>query len=143
MPILLSTQVINMGMLFNHRRQSQDRTLRERILKSASGKIFWMNHYSEKQFKDSENYINNSQNYNIDENFLSKAACNDICFVEDCSVAAFEQKIKKIILYKWNRDYPADFYFDIPLSEHGWKLISSEDFVGSSHDKITEEIYVK
>jgi hypothetical protein len=102
-----------------------------------------MNHYSEKQFKDSENYINNSQNYNIDENFLSKAACNDICFVEDCSVAAFEQKIKKIILYKWNRDYPADFYFDIPLSEHGWKLISSEDFVGSSHDKITEEIYVK
>ena len=78
--ILITCVDNNMGMLFNHRRQSQDRTLRERILKSASGKIFWMNHYSEKQFKDSENYINNSQNYNIDENFLSKAACNDICF---------------------------------------------------------------
>ena len=102
-----------------------------------------MNHYSENQFKEFENYINNSQNYYIDEHFLSKAACNDICFVEDCSVAPFEQKIEKIILYKWNRDYPADFYFDIPLSEHGLKLISSEDFVCSSHDKITEEIYVK
>lgn len=134
--ILITCVDNNMGMLFNHRRQSQDRVLKERILKSASGKIIWMNHYSENQFKDFENY-------NIDEHFLSKAACNDICFVEDCSVAPFEQKIEKIILYKWNRDYPADFYFDIPLSEHGWKLISSEDFVGSSHDKITEEIYVK
>ena len=132
--ILITCVDNNMGMLFNHRRQSQDRVLKERILKSASGKIIWMNHYSENQFKDFENYINNSQNYNIDEHFLSKAACNDICFVEDCSVAPFEQKIEKIILYKWNRDYPA---------EHGWKLISSEDFVGSSHDKITEEIYVK
>lgn len=141
--ILITCVDNNMGMLFNHRRQSQDRVLKERILKSASGKIFWMNHYSENQFKEFENYINNSQNYNIDEHFLSKAACNDICFVEDCSVAPFEQKIEKIILYKWNRDYPDDFYFDIPLSEHGWKLISSEDFVGSSHDKITEEIYVK
>ena len=108
--ILITCVDNNMGMLFNHRRQSQDRVLKERI---------------------------------IDEHFLSKAACNDICFVEDCSVAPFEQKIEKIILYKWNRDYPADFYFDIPLSEHGWKLISSEDFVGFSHDKITEEIYVK
>lgn len=141
--ILITCVDNNMGMLFNHRRQSQDRVLKERILKSASGKIIWMNHYSENNLKILKIISTILKNYNLDEHFLSKAACNDICFVEDCSVAPFEQKIEKIILYKWNRDYPADFYFDIPLSEHGWKLISSEDFVGSSHDKITEEIYVK
>ena len=69
--ILITCVDNNMGMLFNHRRQSQDRVLKERILKSASGKIIWMNHYSENQFKDFENYINNSQNYNIDEHFLN------------------------------------------------------------------------
>ena len=55
--ILITCVDNNMGMLFNHRRQSQDRVLKERILKSASGKIIWMNHYSENQFKDFENYI--------------------------------------------------------------------------------------
>ena len=38
------------GMMFNHRRQSQDKVLRERVLKVTAGKKLWMNHYTEKQF---------------------------------------------------------------------------------------------
>ena len=34
------------GMLFNHRRQSQDRILRARILQRTKGKKLWMNAYS-------------------------------------------------------------------------------------------------
>ena len=34
------------GMLFNHRRQSQDRLLREDLLAEAAGRPLWMNSYS-------------------------------------------------------------------------------------------------
>ena len=55
---------------------------------------------------------------------------------------AYEDKAEKIIIFRWNRDYPADFYFDIDLQQN-WQLESSADFVGSSHDKITEETYTR
>ena len=44
------------GMMFNHRRQSQDRGLRRRMCEIAGnddGK-FWMNAYSRKMFTDSD-----------------------------------------------------------------------------------------
>ena len=81
----------NMGMLFNHRRQSKDVVVRERILKQAEGKHLWMNHYSAKQF-DPEALIN------ADESFMNEAAPEDVCFAEDCSVAHYEQWIDRIIL---------------------------------------------
>ena len=125
-----------MGMLFNHRRQSQDRILREHILKQTGNAKLLMNSYSANQFEE-------TAPIHIDENFLSNAAPADICFVENCAIAPFESLITRIVLYKWNRNYPADRYFDIPLAEHGWQLISSNDFKGSSHEKITEEVYTK
>lgn len=126
----------NMGMLFNHRRQSMDVAVRERILRQAEGKHLWMNHYSAKQFSP-------VAMINTDESFMIEAAPEDICFAEDCSVAQYEQWLDKIILYKWNRTYPADLHFDIPLAEHGWRMVSTEDFAGNSHEKITEEVYMK
>ena len=56
-------------------------------------------------------------------------------------VKASEKEMQKIILYRWNRVYPADLYFDIDLKN--WHIKESNDFAGSSHDKITEEVYVK
>lgn len=126
----------SMGMLFNHRRQSQDRSLRKHILDKTRGRKIWMNEYSAGQFEDTSMFC-------IDEDFLDKAGNQDVCFVENCSVLPYEQKIDKIVLYKWNRRYPGDFYFDIPMNELIWHMISSEDLVGNSHEKITEEVYVK
>lgn len=133
--ILIACVDDHMGMQFNHRRQSQDRILREHILNKFNGTKIWMNQYSAKQFGEHENI-------NIDDDYFSKAAPKDICFVEDRSVAPYAHLISKIILYKWNRIYPSDLFFDIPLSRE-WHLIATEDFSGSSHDKITEEIYTK
>ena len=42
------------GMMFNHRRQSQDRILRGDILELAEGKILWMDAYSKKQFVEED-----------------------------------------------------------------------------------------
>ena len=59
--------------------------------------------------------------------------------VEKENPGTVEEKIEKIILYRWNRVYPADVHFPIDFS--GWKLVQAEEFAGSSHEKITEEIY--
>lgn len=125
------------GMLFNNRRQSQDQKLRERMLARTKQKPFWMNHYSGRQFSSMEDI----QNIVMDEAFLEKAGKGEYCFVEDRMLMPYFDKIERVILYKWNRTYPSDFCFDIDLSGCEWKLLSVMEFQGSSHEKITEEIY--
>lgn len=133
--ILIACVDDKMGMLFNRRRQSMDSVLRSRILNICAGKKLWMNAYSRKQFDAA------GQGITVDEDFITKADSGDYCFAENISLNKYEKDLEKIILYKWNRVYPADLYFDIDLNN--WRLEQSTDFAGSSHDKITEEIYVK
>lgn len=128
----------NNGMLFNNRRQSQDCNLRKRILNLTKGATLYMNSYSYEQFSEEDN-INNIV---VDEDFLSKASEKDYCFVENVSLSVHANKIEKLILYKWNRDYPSDFKFNININE-GWKLVYAREFAGSSHEIITEQVYKK
>lgn len=133
--ILIACVDDNLGMLFNNRRQSMDSVLRGRILTMCAGKKLWMNAYSRKQFNT------DAEGITVDENFMAKAGSDDYCFAENISVKPYEIEMQKIILYRWNRVYPADLYFDIDLKN--WHLKESNDFAGSSHDKITEEVYIK
>lgn len=126
----------DLGMLFNNRRQSQDRELRKRILAVTAGKKLWMNHYSQKQFEKED-----TSNVNYDDNFLSEAVSGEYCFVENEDVSHYEPWVETITLYKWNRRYPSDLQFSIDLTK--WKLQSITDFPGSSHEKITEEVYTR
>ncbi len=123
------------GMMFNHRRQSQDEILRERILKVTAGKKLWMNHYSEKQFPNAAEI----PQINVSDDFLSEAGPGEYCFVENESLAPFAKWVEGLIVYRWNRAYPGDQKFDIPLDQ--WRMVSSVDFQGKSHEKITEEVY--
>lgn len=70
------------GMMFNHRRQSQDSVLREHVAKLVANVPLWMNHYSASQF-DTESI----PNLNIDDAFLQEAAQGEYCFVEDAPLA--------------------------------------------------------
>ena len=126
----------NTGMTFNKRRQSQDKILRKQLIEIARGSRLWINNYTAKQFEDPL-----ASNIIVDDEFLDKAEENDFCFVENLSLAKYENQIKKIILFKWNRVYPADTYFDITLFDNGWKLTSVVDFEGNSHKKITKEVW--
>lgn len=136
--ILIVTIDDNNGMLFNKRRQSQDMALRKRILSMSAGSRLWVNSFTEKQFgRDG----NEAGHLIVDDCFMDKAAPGEYCFVENISAAPYEDKAEKIILFKWNRKYPGDFYFDIDLAAGGWKLSFTEDFPGSSHEKITMEVY--
>lgn len=134
--ILISCVDEQMGIMFNGRRQSQDGALRERIVQISSKSKLWMNRYSETQFKE-----NNVLHINISDYFLNEATSGEFCFVEDKQVKKYESSIEIIILYKWNKSYPSDMFFDIDLSK--WKCVRSTDFAGSSHERITEEIYTR
>ncbi len=121
------------GMTFNGRRQSQDVRLKDRVIRLTNGSVLLMNSYSKKMFGD-------YPQISVDENFLENAADGEYCFAEDIDVAPYEERAERIILYKWNRRYPADLVFGVNLN-NGWRLIAAEDFQGNSHEKITEEIY--
>ena len=49
--------------------------------------------------------------------------------------------IGTLVIYRWNELYPSDVKFDLDVVAAGFKLVESYDFKGSSHDRITKEIY--
>lgn len=122
------------GVLFNHRRQSKDKALQEHILRLAGRNRLFMSPYSKKQFADT-----GPVQVIADEAYLNKAGEDDYCFVEGDDLSPYMEKIHTIILFKWNRVYPADTYFTLDIS--GWTKEETEDFPGNSHEKITKEIY--
>lgn len=134
----------NNGMMFNRRRQSKDRILRERMLSLAEGGRLWMNEYSCQQFsEDGSAEAGANVKFCVDEEFLKKAGWGEYCFVENIPLIPYEKSIEKIILFKWNRKYPSDLKFDINVGNPPWNLAETREFSGSSHEKITEEVYVR
>lgn len=160
------------GLMFNHRRQSRDLAVCRDILQECSGKRLYMSAYSGKLFEetkedrenirdkegaeDKESAENREGKKNpgmaaeavcaeirILENILQQAGEADACFIEDTDITGFEEQIQKVILYKWNRKYPADRYFTLDLEDESWELLQTGELHGSSHEKITKEIYEK
>jgi len=121
-----------MGMMFNHRRQSRDRVLAERLLSLCEGHTLRLHPYSSPLFPEGANIA-------VSEDFLSEAGEDDICFVEDPGLLPGEGRIRRIVLCRWNRDYPADGFF--PLSLINAVPVRTEEFPGSSHERITLEEY--
>lgn len=124
------------GMMFNKRRQSQDTILREHIKNLVNNKTLYMNEYSYKLYKDIDN-----NNIKVSNDFLDKGTSDDFYLVENLPLINYTNKINSLIIFKWNRHYPSDLYFDINLLDNSWELIETIDFKGSSHEKITKEIY--
>ena len=79
----------------------------------------------------------------VDEDFLSKAGSGEYCFVENVGILEAAEKVEEVIIFRWNRKYPGDFYPDMLPWEHGFVCSHSEEFQGHSHDKITMEVWRK
>ena len=126
----------DMGMLFNNRRLSKDKVVTKHIIDLVSNKKIWINNFSKDLFEDY-----NLDNLIIDDEFINKIGENDYCFIENILPTEIENKADKIIIYNWNRKYPADLHFDINLDN--WVLEEETDFIGNSHDKITQMIYIR
>lgn len=120
------------GMLFNNRRVSQDSVVREKLLELAGEGGLYLNAYSAKQFE-------NAEQLHISEDFFSTATEETLCFVENTPIDM--EKVSQVCLFKWNRDYPADTFFDHDLNALSFRKIKTQEFPGTSHKKITLEIY--
>ncbi len=122
----------NNGMMFNKRRQSRDWIMTEKILKMTENQNLLMNSYSAKLFGERDNIT-------VSDDCLSVAQDDDFVFAEE-KIGSLD-KVNSVYAFCWNRDYPADVYFSFELEKEGFVLSETEDFSGSSHEKITLKIY--
>lgn len=121
----------NNGMLFNNRRQSRDRIVRKNILEYINGAKLYMDEYSFKQFSEDK-----ADNIVVCDNF-SNAEDSDFCFVEKQHINT--EQINKLIVYRWDKIYPADVSFG--MNKIKLNLTETLESQGYSHEKIVREIY--
>ena len=120
------------GMSFGGRRCSRDSAVYADIKLQCLGARLYANAYTAKQLGDMKNLT-------VTED-PTAAAKGEYCFVENLP-ANDSGEIESLIIYRWNRRYPADNFLNIDLKNY--RLISSRDFPGSSHDSITKEVYMR
>lgn len=123
------------GMMFNNRRQSRDSVVIADILNDLGGERLYIAPYSEKLFEGLDVKLK------VRDNPIRASKRDSVCFIENVSPKEYKKEIDEVVLYHWNRHYPADFSFDLDME--GYTLISTVELVGSSHDKITKEVWKK
>lgn len=116
------------GMMFGARRQSRDSTLIQRIITLTAEKNLVLSPYSAPLFSEKKELI-------VSDDPATACGKDDFLFVENTPLP--ESGIDTLLLYKWNRRYPATRSFS--LSTDPFVLRESTDFIGSSHERITEE----
>ena len=123
------------GMAFNGRRQSMDRLLRADLLAAAGTQALWVSPYTAGQFDPAP------ANLRPAEDFLERAGRGEYCLAEFPPLAPVLERVEGILLYRWNRVYPADRYLDFRPEAAGFSLIHTADLPGSSHKTLTKEVY--
>ena len=124
----------NGGRMFNRRRQTSDKSVISDVEKIVGDGYLYVSMYSAPLFDESNiSVIASSAPY-------ESSAVGDFVFAEDVSDVP-KDRLSTLVIYRWNRSYPADTYLTFDPKNEGFTLISSLDFEGSSHKKITREIW--
>lgn len=123
------------GMMFNKRRQSRDRLLIEDMARHVEGSKLYMTAYSAPLFAECAVQIEET------EHPFASCGPEDFVFLEAALPPEGRDRITEVVLYHWNRHYPSDVQFDLDMTP--FRLISSAEFAGSSHEKITKEVWKK
>jgi hypothetical protein len=121
----------NGGISFNNRRQSRDEEVGKDIIALTGGKIF-ASEYTAKLFDG-----------------IGKVEICDDCktlsdqyyFAEKKMPQVDDKSVSEVVLYHWNREYPADNFFDMDLK--GFRLKETVEFSGKSHECVRREIWVR
>lgn len=125
------------GMFFNERRQSRDRVLNADVVEMTRGSRLFADPYSKMLFENSDVELV------CDADFLELAGKGDFCFVENRTLSKYAERLEQIIIYRWNRSYPGDIFFDLDPEQLGFERVSITEFQGYSHEKITKEIFTR
>jgi hypothetical protein len=119
----------NNGMLFNNRRQSRDSAVLEDIFASLGEEKLNIFQFSQKLFDSFGDRVS------VCTTLMEQGTY----FIENIDLKSYEGSLNEIVVYRWNRVYPADFYCEIDLG--AFNIVSELEFQGSSHDKITKIVY--
>ena len=118
------------GLKFNKRRQSRDAAVLEDIRSQLAGSLL-IEPYSEKLIQEASiPYV------------LPPETAADF-FAEDVPSEEILAQTETIVIYRWNRHYPADVRWEPDLANLGFALRETTEFPGTSHEKITREVYGK
>ena len=121
----------NNGMLFNNRRQSRDRLLTADIIENLKDEKLNIFEFSNLLFAEYPEKIC----------ICTELTKGEAHFIENVDLKPFEDSIRELTVYRWNRAYPADFTCDVDFGK--FTLVCETEFAGSSHEKITKQIYIK
>lgn len=122
------------GLSFNNRRQSRDSLLVADLCKKSDTGIY-VSAYSAPLFEEWKDWIH------VVDNPLSDCPDGGLAFVEREHIGKHVNEISELIVYRWNKHYPSDMRLDVDIKASGFKMTAKYEFVGSSHEKITKEIY--
>jgi len=118
----------NGEMMFNRRRCSRDQAVITDILTTYDPSDICVSAYSSPLFEGARVISHPPK------------AENGVLFLEDLPLSPALARATKIIVYRFDRVYPADVRLDIP---QGFTLTERREFAGFSHDRITREVYEK
>ena len=118
------------GLQFNKRRQSRDSAVLEDIRSQCTGRLLIAPFYEKLIQEAGIPYV------------LPPEKAGDF-FAEEVPSEELLEQTKKIVIYRWNRHYPADIRWEPDLAAMGFVLKETAEFPGTSHEKITREVYVR
>ncbi len=150
MKLILCTDE-RLGYSFNHRRQSSDLEMRRdmvRRLGSAADNIY-VNIYTERSllrdgfFSEEEAIRRRKAPAKSGRKFLEKAIRNDgWAFVENVDLKGCWHSIDEILLYIWDKRYPAEYELPAGMLE-SFIMVGQTQFSGHSHEVIRLEHYMR
>ena len=122
------------GIMFNHRRQSRDEQVIFDILNHIGDNKLHIRNYSASLFPEGATIT-------VSNDPVANCGVHDYCFLEDINPSAVIDQFSELVIYRWNRHYPADAVFSADLS--AFHKVLTQDFTGRSHKNITKEVYQK
>ena len=142
------------GYSFNERRQSSDRAVHQHMagqLLKAEVPVS-MNYYTTRSLLRNREFIPAAffdrillpaKEDDAPSDFLLTAARDHIyAYVENVSLMGYYHLLDEILLYTWDKRYPADLMFPASLLS-AFHLKEEETFPGHSHEEITFRHYIK
>lgn len=123
------------GMSFLGRRQSRDREISAQLLSRLKKGRLWLECRSAELFDEDDSRIT------VTDGFPENYGREDVVFCENLSFAGDLTRFSCIWMYRWNCVYPADVRFPMDEVQESFSLSESMDFAGSSHERITLEVY--
>ncbi len=122
----------NNGMLFGGRRQTFDYEVLDLIC-NIGGERLYITPFSQKYFGE--------RSYELLGEGLKGAPSDAAVFLEDRDALPYISRVEKIIIYRWDKVYPADRWLGFSPLDEGFRLSGKVKFSTEVHKDIVKEIY--